>query len=69
MEEDPLIATPARRRLLGIGKYGLGVLLLLAVVVIWVGSAVLIQLIFSADNFNKPFFLTYFDTTLVRCVR
>ena len=35
------------------------------VIVIWVGSAWLIQLIFSSSDtdFNKPLFLTYFSTS------
>jgi hypothetical protein len=42
-----------------------GVFFLTMVILIWVGSAVLIQAIFnSADTqFNKPLFLTYYSTS------
>lgn len=42
-----------------------GAFFLAAVVLIWVGSAVLIQAIFSSDQsqFAKPLFLTYFSTS------
>ena len=41
-----------------------GAIFLSLVIVIWVGSAVLIQQIFTSEDadFNKPFFLTYFNT-------
>ena len=41
-----------------------GVLLTLAVVLLWVGSSVAIKEIFHAGEFKKPFFLTYFSTSL-----
>lgn len=41
-----------------------GLFLILIVAFIWVASAELIQQIFSASAFNKPFFLTYFSTAL-----
>lgn len=40
----------------------LGVLLLLAVVVIWVASSTAIQALFNSSNYFKPYFLTYFST-------
>lgn len=33
-------------------------------VVLWVGSSTLIQTILTNENFNKPFFLTYFSTSI-----
>jgi solute carrier family 35, member F5 len=42
----------------------IGFALLGVVVVLWVGSSTLIQTIFEDSDFNKPFFLTYFSTTL-----
>lgn len=33
-------------------------------VVLWVGSSTLIQTIMTNENFNKPFFLTYFSTSI-----
>lgn len=45
----------------------LGVFVLLLVVLIWVASSELTRYIFSEDaglNFNKPFFTTYFKTSL-----
>lgn len=39
-------------------RYVLGLVLLACVVVLWVGSSVLIQAIFSDFEFSKPFFLT-----------
>jgi drug/metabolite transporter (DMT)-like permease len=43
----------------------LGAFYLSMVVVIWVGSAILIQLIFNSPDtqFDKPLFLTYFSTS------
>lgn len=49
--------------LLRLSKYGLGIALILCVTVIWVASSVWIQYIFGELEFNKPFFLTYFNTT------
>ena len=42
-----------------------GVFFLSMVIVIWVGSAILIQMIFSSEQseFAKPLFLTYFSTS------
>jgi solute carrier family 35, member F5 len=45
-------------------KNVIGFSLLAAVVVLWVGSSTLIQTIFEEIDFNKPFFLTYFATSL-----
>ena len=42
----------------------IGFILLGSVVILWVGSSTLIQTIFKDTNFDKPFFLTYFSTTL-----
>jgi solute carrier family 35 protein F5 len=46
------------------GRFGFGLLLVLLVVVIWVSSSALIQFVFKDTNFNRPFFLTYFSTSL-----
>lgn len=51
--------SPSERR----GRYLLGLLVLVAVVVLWVASSMFIQAIFN-ENFQKPFFLTYFSTSL-----
>ncbi|KAK7194493.1 EamA-like transporter family [Novymonas esmeraldas] len=56
-------ATAVVRPLLTLSKYSLGVVLILCVTVIWVASSVWIQHIFGSLEFNKPFFLTYFNTT------
>lgn len=42
----------------------LGFTLLLSVVVIWVASSMMIQAIFTRVDFFKPFFLTYFSTSM-----
>ncbi|CAD2222126.1 solute carrier family 35, member F5 [Angomonas deanei] len=44
-------------------KYALGIFLIVCVALIWVFSSVLIQYIFGELQFNKPYFLTYFNTT------
>ena len=44
-----------------------GVLLVLAVVFLWTTSSVVIQLVFEAGRYRKPFFLTYFSTGLLTC--
>lgn len=46
------------------GRFGVGLLLVLLVVLIWVSSSALIQFVFKDTNFNRPFFLTYFSTSL-----
>jgi len=45
-------------------RLSLGVLTLLLVDVIWVGSSELTEYIFKQQNFNKPFFSTYLKTSL-----
>ena len=42
----------------------IGFSLLGLVVILWVGSSTLIQTIFTEIDFDKPFFLTYFSTSL-----
>ncbi|KPI88684.1 hypothetical protein ABL78_2222 [Leptomonas seymouri] len=49
--------------LTALSTYSLGVALILCVTVIWVASSEWIQHIFGALDYNKPFFLTYFNTT------
>ena len=45
--------------------HALGVALIVIVALLWVGSSQLIQSILgSGGDFNKPFFLTYFTTTM-----
>lgn len=43
-------------------KYGTGIALILLVAVIWVAASEWIQYIFGELDFEKPFFLTYFNT-------
>lgn len=50
------------RRLLHMSKYALGIFLILCVTVIWVASSEFIQYLFGDLNFNKPYFMTYFNT-------
>ena len=45
-------------------RLSLGVLTLLLVDIIWVGSSELTEYIFKQQNFNKPFFSTYLKTSL-----
>ncbi len=42
-----------------------GIFYLTMVIIIWVGSAILIQMIFNSDEsqYAKPLFLTYFSTS------
>ncbi|CAG9334962.1 unnamed protein product [Blepharisma stoltei] len=46
------------------GNSRLGFALLMLVVILWVASSNAIQMIFKNISFNKPFFLTYFSTTM-----
>lgn len=49
----------------GIGGHATGVVMVVSVALIWVVSSEFIQYIFGGDiDFSKPFFLTYFNTTL-----
>lgn len=43
-------------------RYVAGLCLILLVAVIWVGASQLIQFIYTATAFDKPIFLTYFNT-------
>ena len=52
----------AVKRLWGNGRYALGIILILCVAVIWVAASVWIQYIFGDFNYNKPYFLTFFNT-------
>ncbi|SCU71712.1 EamA-like transporter family, putative [Trypanosoma equiperdum] len=45
-----------------IGSYALGVVMIICVAVIWTYASVLIQYIFSSQEYDKPFFMTYFNT-------
>ena len=44
--------------------YILGLLCILAVALIWSGSSVLVQAIFTTADFRKPFFLTFVSNSL-----
>lgn len=46
-----------------LGRFTLGILLLLVVVVIWVVSSELEKFIFSDENFSKPYFVTFLDAS------
>lgn len=45
-------------------RHFLGIVLILLVVLLWVGSSNLIQHIFTGGGFGKPFFTTYFSTSM-----
>lgn len=45
-------------------RHALGITLILIVVFLWVGSSNLLQHIFTGGGFGKPFFTTYFSTSL-----
>ncbi|KEG12183.1 solute carrier family 35, member F5 [Trypanosoma grayi] len=45
-----------------VGKHALGIFLILCVTVIWVASSAWIQYIFGELEYEKPYFLTYFNT-------
>jgi hypothetical protein len=49
----------------GCGQRAKGYMFLTLVIVIWVGSAEMIQIIFTSDAtaFNQPLFLTYYSTS------
>jgi solute carrier family 35, member F5 len=49
---------------LGPRNHVLGLTLICLVAVIWVASSELIQFIFGASSYSKPYFLTYFSTSL-----
>lgn len=46
-----------------VSRYAVGVVLLIIVAVIWVGASEWIQFIYGDLNYNKPYFLTYFNTS------
>lgn len=45
------------------GKHALGVFLIVCVAFIWVGASVWIQYIFGELGYEKPYLMTYFNTT------
>ena len=47
-----------------ISKWNLGLLFIVIVAVIWSGSSVLLQYIFSDLNFRSPFLITYIENSL-----
>lgn len=50
-------------RFASLSKHAFGVLLILCVAVIWVGASEWIQWIFKSEKYDKPYFMTYFNTT------
>ena len=46
-----------------IGKYGFGIFLIICVSIIWVAASEWIQWIFRTEHYNKPYFMTFFNTT------
>ncbi|KAJ2449300.1 hypothetical protein EV183_004965 [Coemansia sp. RSA 2336] len=44
-------------------RHTVGLLLLLGVVVIWVGSSFLVSNLFGEQQYNRPFFITYLNTS------
>lgn len=54
---------PRWRAMRFFSKYTLGVALIIMVAMIWVGASLWIQRIFGDLDYNKPYFLTYFNTT------
>lgn len=61
VEGDDAASSPPKR-CCALTKYGLGVVLILLVAIIWVGASEWIQYIFGSLDFDKPYFLTYFNT-------
>jgi len=47
-----------------IGRYAVGVCLLIIVAIIWVAASEWIQHIYGALDFNKPYFITFFNTSM-----
>eukprot|EP00758_Cryptobia_borreli_P014622 Tbor_TRINITY_DN5939_c0_g1::TRINITY_DN5939_c0_g1_i1::g.18725::m.18725 len=45
------------------GKHFFGILLIILVAFIWVGASIWIQRVFGEYQYDKPYFLTYFNTT------
>ncbi|KAF2072948.1 hypothetical protein CYY_005741 [Polysphondylium violaceum] len=45
-------------------RHIIGTICILAVVFLWVFSGVMTQIIFTEEDYNKPFFLTYFATSI-----
>ncbi|KAJ1928095.1 hypothetical protein IWQ60_002353 [Tieghemiomyces parasiticus] len=46
----------------GRGRYALGIVFLLGVVFIWVGSSFLMSFMFNESSYDKPIFVTYLNT-------
>ena len=45
-----------------LSRHAVGIILILLVAVIWVGSSEFLQFVFGNQKFDKPFFVTYFNT-------
>lgn len=61
---EPDTGTPEPVGCLKLSRYGVGVVLLVLVAIIWVAASEWIQWIFGDLHFDKPFFLTYLNTTM-----
>lgn len=61
-ENRPSEGLLAALGLLSLGRYALGVFLLVIVAIIWVAASEWIKYIFGALDFNKPYFMTFLNT-------
>lgn len=49
-------------KLKSVSRHGIGIFLIILVAFIWVSSSEFLQYVFGNENFDKPYFVTYFNT-------
>ncbi|KAM9981207.1 hypothetical protein ACTFIY_003512 [Dictyostelium cf. discoideum] len=63
-DELPLSISQKESNSKKVRRHVIGSLLVLSVVSLWVASSIITQIIFTSESYDKPFFLTYFGTSI-----
>ncbi|KAM9965073.1 hypothetical protein ACTFIW_004874 [Dictyostelium discoideum] len=63
-DELPLSISQKESNTKKVRRHVIGSLLVLSVVSLWVASSIITQIIFTSESYDKPFFLTYFGTSI-----
>ncbi|KAN0035184.1 hypothetical protein ACTA71_004445 [Dictyostelium dimigraforme] len=63
-EELPLSILQKESNTKKVRRHVIGSILVLSVVSLWVASSIITQIIFTTESYDKPFFLTYFGTSI-----
>ncbi|KAN0037185.1 hypothetical protein ACTFIV_002521 [Dictyostelium citrinum] len=63
-DELPLSISQKESNAKKVRRHVIGSILVLSVVSLWVASSIITQIIFTTESYDKPFFLTYFGTSI-----